>query len=376
MRSTGEGSPVGSEDSVSHWVPNPFRMRVAMPQLLRLVTIALRCVPAFFRSRSKQAIVELTLRQQLATFGEKGRRPRIAPADRGFWVLLSRVWSGWKDVLVIVQPDTVARWHRKGFRLYWRAITKPGPGRPPIPAEVRVLIRRFANENGWRARKVHAELEKLGIFIGISTVSRYLPNRDPDRDQRQRWSTFLRNHRHGIAAMDFLVVPTAGFRLLYVWFVIAHGRREILHYGISEHPTSRWVIQQLREAFPDDTAPRFLIFDNDSIFSARVADSIQNLGIEPRRTAFRSPWQNGIAERWVGSVRRELLDHVIVLNQDHLRHLLREYVDYYNTDRVHTELRDSPKSRAAQCRPSSTAQVVGIPRVGGLLHRYEWREAA
>jgi hypothetical protein len=143
-----------------------------MRQLLKLATIALLCMPAFFRSRSKQAVVELALRQQLATFAEKGRHPRITPVDQGFWVMLSRIWSGWKEVLVIVQPDTVARWHRNGFSLYWRAIFKPGPGRPPIPAEVRALIQRFAEENGWRARKVHAELEKLGIFIGISTVAR------------------------------------------------------------------------------------------------------------------------------------------------------------------------------------------------------------
>lgn len=351
-------------------------MRLAMRQLLRLVMIVVRCVPALFRGRSKQALVELALRQQLATFSEKGRRPRISPADRGFWVLLSRIWSGWKEVLVIVQSDTVVRWHRKGFRLYWRSISKPGPGRPPISAEVQALIRRLANENGWRARKVRAELEKLGIFVGLSTVSRTLPKRDPDRDQRQRWSTFLRNHRREIVAMDFLVVPTAGFRLLYAWFVIGHGSREIIHFGVTEHPTSSWVTQQLREAFPDETAPRFLIFDNDSIFSDRVAESIQNLGIEPRRTAFRSPWQNGTAERWVGSARRELLDHVIVLNEDHLRRLLREYVDYYNGDRVHTVLQDSPTGRPTECRPSSKARVVGIPRVGGLHHRYEWRKAA
>ncbi len=176
--------------------------------------------------------------------------------------------------------------------------------------------------------------------------------------------------------MDFLVVPTAGFRLLYAWFVIGHGQREIVHFGVTEHPTSSWVMQQLREAFPDDTAPRFLIYDNDSIFSDRGAEAIQNLGIEPRRTAFRSPWQNGIAERWVGSVRRELLDHVIVLNESHFRRLLREYVEYYNADRVHTELRDAPKGRVVQCRPSSKAEVVGISKVGGLHHRYEWRDAA
>ncbi len=351
-------------------------MRLPMWSLFNFVMLVLRCIPALFRGRNEQALVELALRQQLATYAQKGRRPRIAPADRGFWVLLSRMGSGWKDALVIVQPDTVVRWHRKGFRLYWRSISKRGPGRPPISAELQALIRRFANENGWRARKVQAELRKLGISVSLATVSRYLPKRSPDRDQRQRWKTFLRNHRHGIAAMDFLVVPTVQFRLLYAWFVIGHGRREIIHFGVTAHPTSHWVVQQLREAFPDEMAPRFLIYDNDSIFSDRVSETIKNIGIEPQRTAFRSPWQNGIAERWVGSARRELLDHVIVLNEDHLRRLLREYVDYYHNDRVHTELQDSPMGRHTEDRPSPEAHVIGLPRVGGLHHRYEWREAA
>ncbi len=176
-----------------------------------------------------------------------------------------------------------------------------------------------------------------------------------DNDQRQRWKTFLRNHKDGIVAMDFIVVPTVRFRLLYAWFVIGHGRREILHFGVTAHPTSPWVVQQLREAFPNDTSPQFLIYDNDSIFSEQVTQTIDRIGIEPRRTAFRSPWQNGIAERWVGSTRRELLDHVIVLNEKHLRSLLREYVDYYNTDRIHTRLRDSPKGRTVEHRPSPEA---------------------
>jgi hypothetical protein len=259
-----------------------------MWHLLKLATILLRCIPAFIRSQNKQALVELALRQQLATYTQKGSKPRITPADRAFWVFLSRTWSGWKEILVIVQPETVVRWHRKGFRLYWRSISKRGPGRPPIPAEVQALIRRFADENGWRARKVRAELAKLGISLGLATVSRYLPKRKPDHDQRQRWRTFLRNHRHGIAAMDFLVVPTARFRLLYAWFVIGHGRREIIHFGVTAHPTSSWVVQQLREAFPEDTAPRFLIFDNDSIFSDRVTKMVGQIGSEPRRTAFYS----------------------------------------------------------------------------------------
>jgi transposase InsO family protein len=351
-------------------------MPVTMWALLNLGTILPRCFLAFFRSRAEQAIIELALRQQLATYAQRGPKPRITPADRVFWVFLSRLWSSWKETLVIVQPDTVVRWHRKGYRLYWRSISKRGPGRPPIPFEVQALIRRFANENGWRARKVQAELEKLGFSVSLATVSRYLPKRNPDHRQRQRWKTFLRNHKDGIAAMDFIVLPTVRFRLLYAWFVIGHGRRKIIHFGVTAHPTSPWVVQQLREAFPEESAPRFLIYDNDSIFSERVTESIKNLGIEPQRTAFRSPWQNGIAERWVGSARRELLDHVIILNENHLRQLLREYVDYYNADRVHTQLRDSPIGRPTEHRPSPEAQIIGKPRVGGLHHRYEWRQAA
>jgi transposase InsO family protein len=347
-----------------------------MRALLNFAIQFLRCLSAFFRSRNEQAIIELALRQQLATYTLKGPKPRITPVDRAFWVFLSRMWSGWKGALVIVQPETVVRWHRKGFRLYWQSISKRGPGRPPIPLEVQNFIRRFANENSWRARKIQAELEKLGISVSLASVSRYLPKRRPDHDQRQRWKTFLRNHNRNIAAMDFIVVPTVRFRLLYAWFVIGHGRREILHFGVTAHPTSSWVVQQLREAFPNDTSPRFLIYDNDSIFSDRVTESIEHIGFEPRRTAFRSPWQNGIAERWVGSARRELLDHVIVLNERHLQSLLREYVDYYNADRVHTQLRDSPMGRPTERRPSPEAQIVGKPRVGGLHHRYEWREAA
>ncbi|MBW2693986.1 MAG: transposase [Deltaproteobacteria bacterium] len=176
--------------------------------------------------------------------------------------------------------------------------------------------------------------------------------------------------------MDFGVVPTVQFRLLYVWFILDHRRREILHFGVTAHPTSAWVVQQLREAFPDETAPRFLIYDNDSIFSASVTEAIGQLGIEPKRTAYRSPWQNGTAERWVGSARRELLDHVIIMNERHLHRLLRDYVDYYNEDRVHTRLRDSPVGRPTENRPSSDARIVGLPRVGGLHHRYAWRQAA
>ena len=176
--------------------------------------------------------------------------------------------------------------------------------------------------------------------------------------------------------MDFLVVPTVQFKLLYVWFVVEHGRRQVIHVNVTSHPTSSCTIQQLREAFPDDHCLRFLIHDKDTIFSARMAEAICNLGVDPKRTAHRSPWQNGVAERWIGTVRRELLDHVIVIDERQLRRLVREYVDYHNDDRVHTCLRDWPTGRRTERRPSVDAKIVGWPRVGGLQHRYEWQEAA
>ena len=347
-----------------------------MRMLLILLTSILRSVHALFRSREEQAIVELALRQQLAVYAQNRSRPRLSPLDRTFWVVLSRIWPRWKDNLVLVRPETVVRWHRQGFRRYWRSISTPGPGRPPISEGTRALIVRMATENRWRARKIQAELMKLGIRISLATVSRYVPRPMPDPTQQQRWMTFLRNHKDVIAGMDFFVVPTVRFRLLYVWFAIDHGRRRILHFNVTASPSARWVIQQLRETFPEEPTHRFLICDNDSIFSTAVTRAIKGFEIDPKRTAFRSPWQNGTAERFVGSVRRELLDHVVVMNEDHLRRLLREYTEYYNNERVHTSIGDAPNGRAMESRPSGRAKIIGFPRVGGLHHRYRWREAA
>jgi len=347
-----------------------------MRTLVILVISILRSIPALFRSREEQAIVELALRQQLAAYAQKRPRPKLSPLDRAFWVALSRLWPRWKNHLVVVRPETVVHWHREEFRRYWRSISTPGPGRPPISEETKALIIQMATENRWRARKIQAELSKLGIRVSVATVSRYVPKSEPDPRQQQRWMTFLRNHKDVIAGMDFFVVPTVRFRLLYVWFAIDHRRRRILHFNVTENPTARWVIQQLRETFPDEPAHRYLVYDNDAIFSPAVTSAIKSFEIDPKRTAFRSPWQNGTAERVVGSVRRELLDHVIVLNEDHLIRLLREYVDYYNAERIHTSIADAPIGRPVESRPSEHATVVGFPRVGGLHHRYAWREAS
>ena len=265
--------------------------------LVRFTALLLHCALAFFRSHREQAIVDLALRQQLAAYAQKRPRSKLSPLDRTFWVVPFRLWPRWKNHLIVVRPDTVVRWHRNGFRRYGRSISTPGPGRPPISEETKALIIRMATENAWRARKIQAELMKLGIRVSLATISRYLPKKAGDPTQHQRWMIFLRNHNDVIAGMDFCVVPTVRFRLPYVWFAIDHGRRRVLHFNVTENPTGRWVIQQLREIFPDEPARRYLIYDNDSIFSAAVTRAIESFEIDPKRTAFRSPWQNSRALR-------------------------------------------------------------------------------
>ena len=217
-----------------------------MASILSYLKLIAHFLRALFRSKHEQVILELALRQQLAVYHRTRPRPRLRPIDRAFWVAMRRWSSRWAETLVVVKPETVIRWHRAGFRLCWRRISRPGPGRPRIPTEVRDLIRRMAQENGWGARRIHAELEKLDIQLGLATVSRYLPKRSSEPRQRQGWRTFLRNHRDAIRAMDFMVVPTVCFELIYVWFLIEHGSRRIVHFNVTKNPNSAWVIQQLR----------------------------------------------------------------------------------------------------------------------------------
>jgi transposase InsO family protein len=334
--------------------------------MLRLAALVLHSICAAFRRRSDLLLENVALRQQLAALAVRGRRPRLTAADRWFWLALRRCWSRWTEVLVIVKPETVVRWHRAGFRRYWTWISQRHrrPGRPPVEAELRALIRRMATENaGWGALRIHGELCRLGIDVSERTVSRHLPRRPTRPDAVKRWLTFLRNHRDAIGAMDFFVVPTATFRLAYAWFTIGHARRSILHVGVTDHPTAAWVVRQLREAFPFDIKPRYLVFDRDSIFSAEVVTALRSFGITPSRTSYRSPWQNGVAERWVGSVRRELLDHVVVFGERHLRRLLRDCVDYYHDDRTHLGLgKQTPAGRERSAR-TDRLRVVALPRL-------------
>src|SRR5215831_5371472 len=246
------------------------------------------------------------------------------------------------------------------------------------PQRFRALIRQMAEENaGWGAPKIHGELLKLGLVVSERTVARYLRRIHRRGDPSQSWLAFLENHREVIVAFDFFTVPSVTFRLLHCFFVIEQGRRKILHFNVTRHPTAEWVVQQLREAFPEAGRYRYAIFDRDSRHDADVIGFWKATGLKAKRTSVQAPWQNGVAERWVGSCRREILDHVIPLNEEHLRRLLRDFVNYYHQDRVHDSLgKDTPNRRPVEQKPAKNATVDSMPRLGGLHHRYCWRAAA
>jgi transposase InsO family protein len=346
--------------------------------VLSLVLAAFTAFRVYFRSRTDAALEVLALRQQVAVLKRRRPRPPLNPLDRLFWTVLRQTWARWKDALVIVKPETVVGWHRAGFRLYWRWRCRPRGGRPRIAEELRLLIRRLAQDNpDWGAPKIHGELLKLGFVLDERTVGRYLRRTDRRGDPGKKWLAFLRNHREAIVALDFFTVPTATFRVLYGFFVIEHGRRRILHFNVTRHPSADWVVQQLRETLVEAAPYRYAILDRDSIFSDDVIAFLKATGLEPKRTSVRSPWQNGTAERWIGSCRREIIDHIIALNEEHLRRVVRDYIRYYEEDRIHDSLdKDTPNRRPVEPKPATEARVVAQPRLGGLHHRYGWRAAA
>ena len=337
------------------------------------ITFISAIISAFKRHRDL-ALENLALRQQLAVFKRRHPRPKLQPADRLFWVWLSKVWAGWRDTLIIVKPETVIAWHRQAFRFYWRWLSWPkSTGRPAVAAEVRTLIKQMAQANPlWGAPRIHGELQKLGLEISERAVSRLIPRRR--KPPSQTWRTFLDNHLGDICAIDFFTVPTATFRVLFVLVVLAHHRRRIVYFNVTANPTAAWTAQQMVEAFPEKSAPRYLIRDRDQIYGAEFRRRVQGMGIEEMITAARSPWQNPIAERVSGSLPRECLDHVIVLNENHLGRILKSYIDYYHRTRTHLALsKDAPEPRAKQ--PPELGAMIEIAEVGGLHHRYERRAA-
>jgi hypothetical protein len=328
-----------------------------------------RLLLALVRRRLALALENLALRQQLAAYERTRPKPKLRRVDRIFWVWLSRLWSGWRSTLLIVKPETVIGWHRQGFRLYWRWKSRSRPGRPAVSRQVIALIHRMCRENPtWGAPRIQAELALLGHDLADSTVAKYMLR--PRKPPSQTWRTFLKNHVGAIAACDFFVVPTVTFQLLYALVIIRHDRRRVVHFGVTAHPTAAWISQQLREAFPFDEAPRFLIRDNDGIYGEEFQRTVENLGVEEVRIAPHSPWQNPYCERLIGSVRRECLDHIIILDERHLRRTLKAYFDYYLNSRTHLALdRNAPNPREVE-PPSRGSKVIAMPHVGGLHHRY------
>ena len=343
-----------------------------MPTSLLALLITLRSI---LRSRLDLQLEILALRHQIGVLERSVRkRPRLTPTDRLLWVSLFRIWRHWRSTLVIVKPETVVAWHRKGFRLFWSWKVRHGqPGRPAIPRTTRDLIRRMCRENPtWGAPRIHGELLKLGIDIGESSVTKYMVRgRKPPF---QTWRTFLENHLSQIASVDFFTVPSIRFQVLYVFLVLAHDRRRVLHFNVTTHPTAEWTGQQLREAFPFDQFPLYLLRDRDAIFGQEFRDQVRDMGIEEVLSAPRSPWQRAYIERIIGSIRRECLDHVIVFGEGALRRTLVAYFDYYHRSRTHLSLgKDPPEPRPTQ--PPEIGPVVAVRQVGGLHHRYE-RQAA
>ena len=317
------------------------------------------------------ALENLALRQQLAMYRRTRPRPAVRWSDRLFWLALRRAWPEWTSALVVLRPATVTGWHRRGFACYWRRKSRARPGRPGIDAELRRLVPEMADANPlWGAPRIHGELLTLGCDVSERTVSRLMPSRR--RPPSQTWRTFLQNHVGAIAALDFFS-PTLTCRVLFVLVVLAHDRRRILHINATAHPTSEWTRQQLREAFPWDITARYLLHDRDTTFDVAFRQTVRELGLASV-TAPRSPWQNPYVERVISSIRRECLDHVLVVNERHLRRVLRAYTAYYHRSRTHLALgKDAPDARPVQA--SGLGRIVAFPEVGGLHHRYERRAA-
>jgi len=336
--------------------------------MIALILLALNLVASLFKSKSRLEAENAALRQQLIVLRRKAHgRVRLSRGDRLFFVQLYRWFPSILKVITIVRPETLVRWHRAGFRRYWRWKSRSPGGRPPIGAELRALIRCMSLENPlWGAPRIHGELLKLGFAVAQSSVAKYMARRSSD-PSGQSWATFVRNHAPQIAAMDLFVAPTIGFDLLYALIIVQPDRRELVWVNVTAHPTAEWIARQITEAFPWNEAPRYLIRDRDRTYGSVVRRRLRAMGIRDKPISAGSPWQNCFAERLIGSIRRECVDHLVVFGEQHLRRVLRSYALYYNEARTHRSLnKDAPLSRPVQ----STGRIVSHALVGGLHHQY------
>jgi transposase InsO family protein len=334
--------------------------------MIGLLCFVVAVLASPFKSKIRVEAENAALRHQLLVLRRKLKgRARLTSTDRWFFVQLYRWFPSILPALMIIRPETLVRWHRVGFRRYWRWRSRSPGGRPPIEAELRALIRQMSTENQlWGAPRIHGELLKLGFSVAQSTVAKYMVKRGGPPSQE--WRTFLRNHAPDIAAMDLFVVPTIGFKLLYGFVIVRIDRRDLVWINVTTNPTAEWIARQITEAFPWDEAPHYLIRDRDRIYGSVVTRRLRAMGIRDKPTAPASPWQNGFAERLIGSIRRECLDRVVVLGEERLRRILKNYAAYYNGIRTHRSLnKDAPFSR-----PVQRSGVISSHAILGGLHRH------
>ena len=335
--------------------------------MIALVCFVLAALASPFKSKSRLEAENAALRHQLIVLRRRVRgRAQLTNSDRWFFVQVYRWFPSILQVLTIIRPETLVRWHRAGFRRYWRWKSQRRGGRPQIDAELRELIRQMSIENLlWGAPRIHGELLKLGFELAQSSVAKYMVKRRGPPSQG--WRIFLRNHAPDIAAMDLFVVPTIGFKLLYGCVIVRLSRRDLVWIHVTTNPTAEWIAHQITEAFPWNEGPRYLVRDRDRIYGAVVTRRLRAMGIRDKPTAPASPWQNGFAERLIGSIGRERLDHIIVLGEEHLRRILKNYAAYYNGVRTHRSLnKDAPISRPVQRSGVISSHAV----LGGLHHHY------
>src|SRR5471030_105375 len=329
--------------------------------MFALLCFILAVLASPFKSKSRLEAENAALRRQLVVLRRKVQgRIRLRNNDRWILIELYRWFPSILQVVTIVQPETIVRWHRAGFRCYWRWKSRSRGGRPQIETDLRALIRRMSMENPlWGAPRIHGELLKLGFEVAQSSAAKYMVKRRGPPSQG--WRTFLRNYAPDIAAMDLFVVPTIGFDLLYALVIVRLDRRDLVWINVTTNPTAEWIARQITEAFPWNEAPRYLLRDRDRVYGTVVTRRLRAMGIRDRPIAPGSPWQNGFAERLIGSIRRECVDHMIVLGEAHLRRVLKKYAAYYNELRTHRSLnKDSPIHRAIQHR----GRLVSAPILG------------
>jgi putative transposase len=342
--------------------------------VLEWLCLSVGVLRAVLRSQRDLALENLLLRQQLVVALRSQRHPTLRQRDRLFWALIQRSCADWRRHLVLVQPETVLRWHRRGWRLVWWWRSRRPIGRPRVPQEVRHLIATMARDNPlWGTERIRGELHKLGIAVSAGSIRRYRW-RTPPRPPSQTWRTFLANHAAQIWAADLFTVPTVTFRTLYVLFFITHDRRELVHCHVTAHPTAAWVWRQLIEALPWGRQPKYMLRDRDAVYGRGFASQAQALGIETLLTPFRAPRANAIAERVIRTLRQECLDHVLVFNEQHLQSVLQEFVGYYNAERPHRSLglvpplAGDPPPRAPN---APLGRIVAHPVLGSLHHVYQ-----